>query len=68
MARPIQGQVISLHVLIVTLTSPVDSAYIFVGGLNYELTEGDVVAVFSQYVHGLGSLVGLTNAFTGMER
>ncbi|KAG8802112.1 hypothetical protein FRC16_010349 [Serendipita sp. 398] len=26
-----------------------DSAYIFVGGLNYELTEGDVVTVFSQY-------------------
>ncbi|PVG00488.1 hypothetical protein CPB86DRAFT_782560 [Serendipita vermifera] len=26
-----------------------DSAYIFVGGLNFELTEGDVVTVFSQW-------------------
>jgi RNA recognition motif-containing protein len=26
-----------------------DSAYIFVGGLDYELTEGDVITVFSQY-------------------
>ena len=26
-----------------------DSAYIFVGGLDYELSEGDVIAVFSQY-------------------
>ncbi|KAJ1990643.1 RNA-binding protein Cwf29 [Coemansia spiralis] len=26
-----------------------DSAYIFVGGLPYDLTEGDVVCVFSQY-------------------
>lgn len=26
-----------------------DSAYIFVGGLPYELTEGDVLCVFSQY-------------------
>lgn len=26
-----------------------DSAYIFVGGLNFELTEGDVITVFSQY-------------------
>ncbi|GAX81117.1 hypothetical protein CEUSTIGMA_g8551.t1 [Chlamydomonas eustigma] len=25
------------------------SAYVFVGGLDYELTEGDVLAVFSQY-------------------
>ena len=24
------------------------SAYVFVGGLDYELTEGDVLAVFSQ--------------------
>lgn len=28
----------------------VDSAYIFIGGLNYELTEGDVIAIFSQCV------------------
>ncbi|KAF7294168.1 RRM domain-containing protein [Mycena chlorophos] len=26
-----------------------DSAYIFVGGLNFELTEGDVITIFSQY-------------------
>jgi RNA-binding motif X-linked protein 2 len=26
-----------------------DSAYIFVGGLHYELTEGDVITIFSQY-------------------
>eukprot|EP00118_Oscarella_pearsei_P003478 m.14445 g.14445 ORF g.14445 m.14445 type:complete len:230 (+) comp25758_c0_seq2:353-1042(+) len=25
------------------------SAYVFVGGLNYELTEGDILAAFSQY-------------------
>jgi len=28
-----------------------DSAYIFVGGLPYELTEGDIICVFSQYVN-----------------
>jgi RNA-binding motif X-linked protein 2 len=27
-----------------------DSAYIFIGGLDYEMTEGDVLSVFSQYV------------------
>jgi len=32
-----------------------DSAYIFIGGLPYELTEGDVLAVFSQY----GEIVNL---------
>ncbi|VDP87795.1 unnamed protein product [Echinostoma caproni] len=26
-----------------------DSAWIFIGGLNYELTEGDLICVFSQY-------------------
>lgn len=26
-----------------------DSAYIFIGGLPYELTEGDLISVFSQY-------------------
>eukprot|EP01016_Furgasonia_blochmanni_P025193 TRINITY_DN2712_c0_g1_i4.p1 TRINITY_DN2712_c0_g1~~TRINITY_DN2712_c0_g1_i4.p1 ORF type:complete len:257 (+),score=78.09 TRINITY_DN2712_c0_g1_i4:166-936(+) len=26
-----------------------DSAYIFVGGLNYELNEGDIAIIFSQY-------------------
>ena len=25
------------------------SAYVFIGGLDYELTEGDVLAVFAQY-------------------
>lgn len=28
----------------------VDSAYIFVGGLHRDLTEGDVITIFSQYV------------------
>ncbi|KAJ2815951.1 RNA-binding protein Cwf29 [Coemansia erecta] len=32
-----------------------DSAYIFVGGLPYDLTEGDVICVFSQY----GELVNI---------
>ena len=26
-----------------------DSAWIFIGGLNYDLSEGDIIAVFSQY-------------------
>uniref|UniRef100_A0A131YFV6 RNA-binding motif protein, X-linked 2 n=1 Tax=Rhipicephalus appendiculatus TaxID=34631 RepID=A0A131YFV6_RHIAP len=26
-----------------------DSAWIFIGGLDYQLTEGDVICVFSQY-------------------
>ncbi|KIJ20455.1 hypothetical protein PAXINDRAFT_7692 [Paxillus involutus ATCC 200175] len=26
-----------------------DSAYIFVGGLHFDLTEGDVITIFSQY-------------------
>ena len=26
-----------------------DSAWIFMGGLPYELTEGDILSVFSQY-------------------
>jgi len=26
-----------------------DSAYIFIGGLHYDLTEGDVITMFSQY-------------------
>lgn len=28
-----------------------DSAWIFVGGLPYDLTEGDLICVFSQYVY-----------------
>ena len=31
-----------------SLTFSLDSAYIFVGGLNPELTEGDVISIFSQ--------------------
>lgn len=27
-----------------------DSAYIFVGGLHVDLTEGDVITIFSQWV------------------
>eukprot|EP00389_Voromonas_pontica_P008604 GDKH01013068.1.p1 GENE.GDKH01013068.1~~GDKH01013068.1.p1 ORF type:complete len:160 (+),score=16.70 GDKH01013068.1:115-594(+) len=26
-----------------------DSAYVFIGGLNYQLTEGDIIVVFSQW-------------------
>ncbi|EIW72267.1 hypothetical protein TREMEDRAFT_24060, partial [Tremella mesenterica DSM 1558] len=26
-----------------------DSAYVFIGGLSYEMTEGDVIIVFSQW-------------------
>ncbi|KAG6378973.1 hypothetical protein JVT61DRAFT_13261 [Boletus reticuloceps] len=26
-----------------------DSAYVFIGGLNFDLTEGDVITIFSQY-------------------
>jgi RNA-binding motif X-linked protein 2 len=26
-----------------------DSAWVFIGGLNYDLSEGDIIAVFSQY-------------------
>ena len=28
-----------------------DSAYVYVGGLSFDLTEGDVIAVMSQWVH-----------------
>jgi RNA-binding motif X-linked protein 2 len=27
-----------------------DSAYVFVGGIPFDLTEGDLLAVFAQYV------------------
>ena len=27
-----------------------DSAYVYVGGLHFDLTEGDVITIFSQYV------------------
>lgn len=26
-----------------------DTAYIYIGGLNYDLTEGDLITIFSQY-------------------
>ena len=32
-----------------SLTDRLDSAYIFVGGLPRDLTEGDVITIFSQY-------------------
>ena len=32
------------------LLSRPDSAYVFVGGIAYDLTEGDVIAIFSQCV------------------
>lgn len=31
------------------LTDRLDSAYIFAGGLSRDLTEGDVITIFSQY-------------------
>jgi RNA-binding motif protein, X-linked 2 len=31
-----------------------DSAYVFVGGIPYDLTEGDLLAVFAQYVASPG--------------
>jgi hypothetical protein len=35
----------------VSCADVLDSAYVFVGGLAYDLTEGDVVTIMSQYVH-----------------
>lgn len=51
-----------------TSDAVVDSAYIFIGGLNYELTEGDVIAIFSQCVPLLTWLCPLTAYLTGMEK
>ncbi|KAM4663952.1 LOW QUALITY PROTEIN: RNA-binding motif protein, X-linked 2 [Discoglossus pictus] len=34
-----------------------DSAWIFMGGLPYELTEGDIICVFSQYGEVVNNLV-----------
>uniref|UniRef100_A0A3Q3KJM0 RRM domain-containing protein n=1 Tax=Mastacembelus armatus TaxID=205130 RepID=A0A3Q3KJM0_9TELE len=55
-----------------------DSAWIFVGGLPYELTEGDIICVFSQYVpaHSAPSVCFFSSHslcfpsthLTGMER
>jgi hypothetical protein len=30
-----------------------DSPYVYIGGLPYDLTEGDIIQVFSQYVIGV---------------
>lgn len=47
----------------------VDSAYIFIGGLNYELTEGDVIAIFSQCVFFVDFVLSrLITHLTGMEK
>ena len=36
------------HHLQRTYDATSDSAYIFIGGLHYDLTEGDVITIFSQ--------------------
>lgn len=36
------------HSLLFLLTRCLDSAYIFIGGLHRDLTEGDVITIFSQ--------------------
>ncbi|XP_051166884.1 RNA-binding motif protein, X-linked 2-like [Leptopilina boulardi] len=44
-----------------------DSAWVFVGGLPYTLTEGDIIAVFSQY----GKIVNINlvrDKFTGKQK
>ncbi|KZC05877.1 RNA-binding motif protein, X-linked 2 [Dufourea novaeangliae] len=44
-----------------------DSAWIFVGGLPYDLTEGDIVTIFSQY----GEVVNINlirNKDTGKQK
>lgn len=38
-----------------------DSAWIFVGGLPYQLTEGDVIAVFSQSVLSFSGILRIIN-------
>lgn len=35
--------------LTIRLTVLIDSAYVFIGGLHFDLTEGDVITIFSQY-------------------
>lgn len=49
-----------------------ESAWIFVGGLPYNLTEGDIICVFSQYVkyYLLQFLIIFLTSFliAGMER
>lgn len=36
-----------------------DSAYVFVGGLHFDLTEGDVITIFSQYVSSCSKAHGI---------
>ena len=39
-----------------------DSAYVFIGGLHFDLTEGDVITIFSQYVfYTLGTSMSSLN-------
>jgi RNA recognition motif-containing protein len=45
-----------------------DSAYIFVGGLHFDLTEGDVITIFSQYVHLSNRPLDMSNVHADMER
>jgi hypothetical protein len=39
------------HLNYVLSIHDLDSAYVFVGGLAYDLSEGDVVTIMSQYVY-----------------
>lgn len=41
------SRIVGSNILLIYVT---DSAYIFIGGLNTELTEGDVITIFSQFV------------------
>jgi RNA recognition motif-containing protein len=45
-----------------------DSAYIFVGGLHFDLTEGDVITIFSQYVHISNKSLHMSNVHTDTGR
>uniref|UniRef100_A0A3Q1CII5 RRM domain-containing protein n=1 Tax=Amphiprion ocellaris TaxID=80972 RepID=A0A3Q1CII5_AMPOC len=45
-----------------------DSAWIFVGGFPYELTEGDLICVFSQYVPAQLTCPAVTTATEGSLR
>ena len=40
------------------MTAAADSAYIFVGGLHFDLTEGDVITIFSQYAPTVYFILG----------
>jgi RNA-binding motif X-linked protein 2 len=41
-----------------------DSAWIFIGGLPYDLSEGDIICIFSQYDQYLTDINSLTiNSF-----